>query len=621
MRRLIASLARGNGLGVGPLAAALLVFACHPPGDRVTHSGQHGAERSWEPRPVAARPPDLEFAEPDAAGAPSVVLQVLKEQLEHAQRGLAKSKHPPYFLAYQVTDRQLHSIMASDGGVVLADDRRLRVLDVDVRIGDHQLDSTQLPNDIDREWYRGARLLPLNDDVHALQNAVWLATNERYEQTLEDWATVRAAVAREQHRSSRHALTQEEPVRHIEPLRAPPSLDATGWRQRLARISALAARFPRVTESSVVLEVNYPTRYFANSEGSEVQTVNPQVRISMSAGAVASDGLPLQQFDSAEAVAIEQLPDEAELARRFVRVLEDVERLLDAPLVEPYVGPAILDGRAAGVFFHEVFGHRVEGHRQDDRTEGQTFAGRIGQRVMPQHLNLYDDPRVRLLDGKWLSGHYSHDDEGVAAQRAVLVERGVLRSFLLSRAGAPGFMRSNGHGRRSPGHEVVARQANLIVEPVETVPVEDLKRALLSEVRRQGLPYGLRFSQITGGFTNTQRYDAQAFKVIPLIVYKVYPDGREELVRGVDIEGTPLTALSKIALAADDFQVFNGVCGAESGWVPVSATSPSILVSQIEVARQELTDQRPPILPDPALISEHSPEPLPTEAERGASGQ
>lgn len=607
-----------QALRVGRLLALALVCSCHPPGDRAAHSGL-AAERGAAQRSSGVTRPRIELAELDSSGEPGVVLRVLKEQLKHAQQGFAGSKHPPYFLAYQVTERKLYSIAASDGGIVVSDERRLRVLDVDLRIGDHQLDSTQLPNDFDREWYRGARLLPLNDDVAALQNGVWLATNERYEQALENWATVRAAVAREQHRSSSDALTREEPVRHVESVQQPPSIDVSAWQERLARVSALASRFPRITESSVVLEVNHQVRYFVNSDGSEIQTVNPQVRLSMSAGAVASDGLPLQQFDSAEAVAIGQLPEEAEIAARFQRVLVDVERLLDASLVEPYVGPAILDGRAAGVFFHEVFGHRVEGHRQDDKTEGQTFAGRIGQRVMPKHFNLYDDPRARSLDGKWLSGYYSHDDEGVPAQRAVLVEGGVLRTFLLSRSGAPGFEQSNGHGRRSPGHEVVARQANLIIEPEETVSAAELKGALLSEVRRQGLPYGLRFSQITGGFTNTQRYDAQAFKVMPLMVYKVYPDGREELVRGVDIEGTPLTALSKIALAGDDFQVFNGVCGAESGWVPVSATSPSILVSQIEVARQELTDLRPPILPDPTTADVNTGrEPRSGNAARGA---
>jgi predicted Zn-dependent protease len=276
-----------------------------------------------------------------------------------------------------------------------------------------------------------------------------------------------------------------------------------------------------------------------------------------------------------------------------------VRALRDAPVIEPYVGPAILDGKAAGVFFHEVFGHRIEGHRQDAEHEGQTFASMVGQQIMLASLSIYDDPTISRLNGVDLNGFYLFDDEGVPAQRANLIEAGVLRGFLLSRAPARGFHHSNGHGRREPGHAVVARQANLVIDPAQTVSRETLERALLAEVSAQQLPHGLRFAEISGGFTQTQRYDTQAFKVIPVMVYKIYPDGREQLVRGVDIEGTPLTALSKIALAANDFEVFNGVCGAESGWVPVSATSPSMLLSQIEVARKEQGDAKPPLLPPP----------------------
>jgi predicted Zn-dependent protease len=219
---------------------------------------------------------------------------------------------------------------------------------------------------------------------------------------------------------------------------------------------------------------------------------------------------------------------------------------------------------------------------------------------MPAFLDVYDDPTLYTLNGTDLSGHYLFDDEGVTAERANLVRDGVLGGFLMSRSPIRGFDSSNGHGRRQRGYRVVSRQGNLIVDPSETTTTEGLKTLLIAEVKRQEKPFGLRFSEITGGYTNTTRAGAQAFKVLPVMVYKVYPDGREELVRGVDVEGTPLAALGQIMAAANDFQVFNGVCGAESGWVPVSAASPSLLVRQIEVARREKSAERPPLLPPPS---------------------
>jgi predicted Zn-dependent protease len=181
-----------------------------------------------------------------------------------------------------------------------------------------------------------------------------------------------------------------------------------------------------------------------------------------------------------------------------------------------------------------------------------------------------------------------------------LVERGVLKNFLMSRAPLKDFPQSNGHGRREPGRSVVSRMGNLFVESDKTVPFADLRRQLIEECKRQGKPYGLLFEDIAGGFTGTRRAGAQSFKVLPVVVYRVYADGRpDELVRGVDVVGTPLTCFSKIIAAGDDPAVFNGTCGAESGGVPVSAISPSILVSQIEVEKRRREQDKPPILPSP----------------------
>ncbi|MFT4979845.1 MAG: TldD protein, partial [Myxococcota bacterium] len=228
----------------------------------------------------------------------------------------------------------------------------------------------------------------------------------------------------------------------------------------------------------------------------------------------------------------------------------------------------------------------------------------VGEAILPTVLSVYDDPTIQSFEGVDLNGHYPYDDEGVAGERVVVVEDGVLQSFLMSRAPIENFGRSNGHGRRQPGEAVVARQGNLLIEADErkSVSYEQLRSQLLAEIKRQDKPFGLIFDDITGGFTFTGRSTPNSYAVQPVTVWRVYADGRpDELVRGVDMIGTPLITFSRIQAASDSYQVFNGSCGAESGWVPVSAIAPDLLVREIEVQRKEKDNDRPPLLPPPGV--------------------
>jgi TldD protein len=279
-----------------------------------------------------------------------------------------------------------------------------------------------------------------------------------------------------------------------------------------------------------------------------------------------------------------------------------LKALRSAPAAEPFAGPALLSGRAAAVFFHEVLGHRLEGHRQRDEAEGQTFTKKVNQQVLPTFLSVIDDPTLKELNGVKLAGTYDFDDEGVPAARVDAVENGVLKNFFMSRMPITNFSHSNGHGRRQPGLMPTGRQGNLIVASTRTVTDVDLRKKFIDEIQKQGKPYGLYFEDIQGGFTLTGRAMPQSFQVIPVMVWRVYPDGRpDELVRGVDIVGTPLLALNNIILTGDAQQVFNGVCGAESGQVPVAAAAPAMLFSEIEVQKREKGTQRPPLLPPPGI--------------------
>ncbi len=236
----------------------------------------------------------------------------------------------------------------------------------------------------------------------------------------------------------------------------------------------------------MTLQVVSHTRWLLNSEGSVIQTGRNYVRVFLQAETRADDGMELERFESYDAASFDSLAGVAEMQKGADSMIADLKALRKAPLADPYIGPAILEGRAAGVFFHEIFGHRVEGHRQKNEDEGQTFAKKIGEPVMPAFVSVYDDPTLSRIGDVELNGFYRYDDEAVTAQRATLVDQGVLTGFLLSRSPTRGFHESNGHGRRQEGRPVVSRQGNLVVQTSAVVPVDELRRRLREEAKRQG---------------------------------------------------------------------------------------------------------------------------------------
>jgi predicted Zn-dependent protease len=377
-------------------------------------------------------------------------------------------------------------------------------------------------------------------------------------------------------------------------------MDKKVWREKLNRFSARFAACPFIYDTGVSLRAETKNRYIVNSGGARIKTGNNYITLSYELTSRTTDGMDLRRMKQYSAESYPELPSDETVMADIDRSVSELKALREAPLVEPYNGPAILNARAAGVYFHEIIGHRLEGHRQKMEEGGQTFTKMIGQKVTSSLISVYDAPGLKAFRGQPLRGHYKYDDEGVKSGRSALIEKGVLTGFLMSRSPVRGFSSSNGHGRRSPGHAIVSRMGNTIVEASRTVPYAELRNLLIEECKKQNKPFGLVFDDISGGFTNTDRGGPQAFKVLPLLVYRVYTDGRpDEPVRGVDIVGTPIASLSKITAAADDPDIFNGTCGAESGWVPVSAVSPSLLLSEMEVEKSDKSQEKPPVLAPP----------------------
>jgi predicted Zn-dependent protease len=539
--------------------------------------------------------------DPKSAGTP-ILLNAMTTELNRAFTSLGKQESgqqlPPYFLSYSVSDAGAVVIRAQAGALVDSSTNRVRIADVQLRIGDPKLDNTHGTH---RASAVTSAALPLNDDREALGRSLWLATNAGYGKALDSYMRVKTeAEVHAKEEDSSPDFSQEAPQVSLGKPAPPVKVDRAAWEQRVRSLSLVFREFPDVNLNMVIFSAQNETDYYASSEGSQVVAPHQQARLVAIAVTRAEDGMDLFRDQTFEAETADGLPSQAEMEAAIRELGTSLEALRKAPVTEPFDGPAILSGRAAAVFFHEVLGHRLEGQRQRGTEEGQTFTKEVGKEVLPTFLSVADDPTLTTYGKTWLSGNYEYDDEGQKARRVELIQDGVLKTFLMSRLPIASFGASNGHGRAQTGKVPTGRQGNLIVTSTKMEPESKLRKQLIDEAKKQGKPYGLYFEDISSGFAVTQRSSPQAFQVIPLVVWRVYVDHRpDELVRGVSIVGTPLAAMKSIVATSDKYEVFNGECGAESGTIPVSAVAPAMLVSTMETQKQAQGTARPPILPIP----------------------
>lgn len=527
----------------------------------------------------------------------------MRTELARSMEQLKKQPTPPYFLSYEIVENETMAATASFGALVSSDSgTRRRQLTIDLRTGSFQLDNTHP--------IRGSGInipdgfltvpIPIDDDPDAIRAMLWYFTDQKYKRAVEQLISVKTNVkvkADETDRAGDFSAAKGET--YAEPTAAPLKIDVKAWEDKVRKYTAPFQRHGNIYDVTGSLRANRETRWFVSSDGAAIQTTETSYRLFISAFSKAEDGMELPRYESFYSSTLAGLPDDETVLKAVQKMIDDLRALKTAPLMEPYLGPAILSPRATGVYFHEIFGHRIEGQRSKRENEGQTFRDKVGQKVLPEFLSVYADPTMRTLGKTELAGYYKFDNEGVKARRVPIVENGILKNFLMSRLPIDGFPESNGHGRHAPGFNIAGRQSNLLIVASKTVSPAELKKMLIEEVNKAKLPYGLYFEDIAGGFTMTGRTNPNAFEVIPILVYRIYPDGREELVRGVDLIGTALTAFNKILAADDQTRAFNGTCGAESGGVPVSAGGPALLVAQVEVQKKAKSQERSPILGPP----------------------
>lgn len=553
-------------------------------------------------------------ASPLEINASDTVLDAMTTELNRSFEYLQKEETPPYWMELAITENQSQNLTFADGALTAQKSEISREVDVDVRVGDWSLDNTHPL--IDGGYFSDEPThfndnVPIGDDDLLLRKYIWKVVDQAYR------TSVRRLIKIESNRSLKVDMEDQsndwsptEGFRHLEARTDLSSIHTDKWRDLLRTCSASMLEHPNILASSVRLSQDMETRWIVTTDGVQVRETRPHVRISVMTSGIAEDGMELNTYEYIDSTStkdwnLDTCLDLANTASYFLN------ELIEAPVVDPFVGPAILRGKAAAVFFHEILGHRIEGHRQKDENEGQTLTDKVGQSIFPDFINVIDDPTRVEFAGTDLNGHYRVDDEGVRAQSVPIVDKGVLQGFLMGRSPVEGFPTSNGHGRRQTGYGTVARQGNLVVSADNAVSYDTLKSQLIEEINRQNKPFGLIFDDISGGFTFTGRNSPNSYVVKPVTVWRVYPDGREEMVRGVDMIGTPLMTFSRIMRASNESQVFNGMCGAESGWVPVSAIAPDLLIQEVEIQRRAKDHDKPPLLDAPSL--------MPTESTNGGA--
>ncbi len=549
------------------------------------------------------------FAADDAkALGKDPIIKAMDAELKRSMKKLSKLDPPIYFLSYQINLEKNVSIASTLGENAYSYKNNRYTADIDARAGSRKLDNTRKLKSLDY-GQRNPNIL-VNGYMPSpkqIRNMLWILTEDAVTSAQEDYLKVKtnALTSSQREDNSNDFSDKGKAASYYAPIADSPLISQQMLDEMIKRTDEYSAIFKNqdfILSSAVSYSATLNNKYFVNSEGTKIVQGQILARLSYNITSRNKDGMILERNNYYDFTTPDEIPSSEKVISDIEQSIAELKTLQNAPAAEPFHGPVILRNRATGVFFHEILGHRVEGHRQKDDDFGQTFTNKINEQVISPLISVYDNPTMKYFNNIPLRGYYAYDDEGVASQNVMIIEKGVLSNFLMSRSPIKGFDVSNGHGRKQAGYRPVSRMGVTIVEAEQTVPFDTLKQMLKEEIKKQNKPYGLIIDDISGGFTMIDTSNPQAFKVNPLLVYKVYPDDRpDEIIRGADIVGTPLTSFNKIIAAANDYDVFNGSCGAESGWVPVSAIAPSVLISELEVERvQRSYDNLPILTPPPA---------------------
>ncbi|MSV28816.1 MAG: hypothetical protein EXQ52_08725 [Bryobacterales bacterium] len=551
------------------------------------------------------------------------ILRAMRDELKRSLTIKFENLEKPYYIEYSLDDAESFGAVASVGGLISASPSRFRAPSVQVRVGSYNFDNTNYVG----SGFGGRTEMspPLDDSYSVLRRYLWLATDSSYKSAVQTIARKRSALKNVTQSEVIPDFSQAKPIRRIDPLRTEP-FDREVWIGKTKALSAVATKFPGLTNSLVEFQAIRNVHYLITSEGSEVRTPENIMYVRARASAQAPDGMLMRDSAMFHALEFGQMPSDADMSRQIAVMAENVLALTKAPIEESYNGPILFEGQAAAQLFAQALGRNLALTRKPVTEPGRAggFAsseleGRIGARILPEWMDVVDDPTQKEWRGRALFGHYSVDMEGIAPEPLTLVEKGVLKNFLLTRRPVKSYRASNGRARM-PGNfgANTAAFGNLFIRVSESVTPAALKAQMLEICRTREKPYGIIVRKLdfpsSASFDEARRILGQATGSsqplsLPLLVYRVYPDGREELVRGTRFKGLNARSLKDILAASNESYLFEfldnpapfAIMGAGSSISETAVIAPSVLIDDLELQKIEQEYPKLPIVPAPVL--------------------
>ena len=564
-----------------------------------------------------------------------VILQAMRDELARSRQLRVvggSGDDAPYFVGYTLDDNDAFEVDASFGAVTYRSRNRFRVPNIEVRVGGYDFDNT---GHIYSGLYSGSRYdtepLPLDDDYLALREGFWLATDHAYKAAVESIARKRAALTNTAANTDKVAdFSKAEASQSLDRI-SRVSLDEAAWTARTVKLSAIFNGYPEVLASHVEFHLNQDISYLLNTEGSELRFRDDAAWFFVRAEGQASDGMALRETLAATALEVAKLPPESALQQSVTEVASHIQALVKAPVGESFLGPALFEPQAAAQLLAQLLGDNLHIQRKPVSDPNRPvnvipseFEGRMGSRVLPEWMDVTDDPTQAAWQGKALSGYYPFDFEGVKPKAVSLIEKGVLRGLLTTRQPSKNQPTSNGHARFPAGFGTTAAAiGNLLVKAGQTSPMADLKTRLLQMCKERDKPYGLLIRKLDFPYSGNNA-ELQALQAVssqsggsvrpvspPVLIYRVYPDGREELVRGLRFKGLSSRSLRDILAASAETTVFEFLnTGAPlarpsgAGYIATSAVvAPGLLFDELEVDLSQDSLEKPALVPPPSRIT------------------
>jgi hypothetical protein len=557
-----------------------------------------------------------------------VVLKAMRDEMERSRQLRATGGlELPYFFSYNVNDSENTHITAQLGSLINVSHDKVRIPSLQIRVGDYNFDDT---GHIYSGYYTGTRFdesWPLDDNYQNLRENLWLGTDRAFKTALESMGRKKASL------NNAAANTEQLPdFSKTEPVTAVlkidhKKVDEAAWTNRTKQLSAIFNGYPEVLQSTVDFESIKGTTYLLTSEGTTLRYPDDLDWLFAKAEGQAPGGMLLHDAVSFQALEIDQLPSEAEIRKAVTEVAENIRALRKAPIGEAYTGPVLFEPRAAAQLLTQLVGENLRIPRKPLTDPGRNinflpseFETRVGVRVLPDFFDVTDDATQETLNGKSLAGFYLFDLEGVKPKPVSIVEKGTLRNVLTTRQPIKNFPTSNGHARLAgPGGTRAASYSNLFFKTSQSESMDDMKKQLLQLLKDRSKPYGMLIRKLDfpfsgaaselGSLAQASSQSGGSARPVspPILVYKIYPDGREELVRGMRFRGVSSRSLRDILAASKETALFdfvnNGAAlsylGAGGYLAPSSVVAPGLLFEELELeaSRDELPKE--PVVPPP----------------------